>query len=398
MSIDQIAGIIEAEASVLSLDAKIAVGQCISDNRFDINAFTTPSRDPSPESYKAANLVIHHGAKRFKNAKILQFRSFKKYGLNGIPDWTKLHNSVPADLIYLGKDGEGEWGHYYFGRYTEMSKPFKMLVICGHGRNMDGSYDPGAIGCGYEEATLTRELGRLVKHACDENNVDCVVADTSKNYYSFFKHGNKYDFTPYNYVLEIHFNAAVKTDMTGDGSIKGTMVYIDQDEKGHSVEDKILQNLYSLGSKKAWSGVVITQWQYTNGLMVQRHVREQGVSETVLETCFITDKDDMNWYHSKKLAIANAIVEGIIDGFGLKEEPKSYAYVGKGIASAKALEDMNVRCDPSVHDTVIGIVRAGQDVEVLERLDNGWYKIVWPGVGRGYAYTSNVLGKYYREY
>ena len=40
---------------------------------------------------------------------------------------------------------------------------FRLLVMAGHGKNMDGSWDPGAVGCGYQEANLTRELRDLIK-------------------------------------------------------------------------------------------------------------------------------------------------------------------------------------------------------------------------------------------
>ena len=123
----------------------------------------------------------------------------------------------------------------------------------------------------------------------------CDVAPDRNIVFLKWRH---YDFSPYTYVLEIHFNASSKVDSAGDGQMKGSMVYIDKSETGHRVEDAILANLYALGSRQAWDGVVVTQRQesYKNGLMVQSKVRAQGVSHAVLETCFITDQDDMDWY------------------------------------------------------------------------------------------------------
>lgn len=400
MEIEYAARIIEAEASVLDYQGKLGVAQCIYDNRFNAGAFTAPAPFYSKESLMAAEATMLKGVRRFYNAKILQFRSFRNYGLDGRPDWGKIYGGkwpIPSDLCFIGQDGSGEYGHYYFGRWTKL-RPFKLLVMAGHGRNVDGSWDPGAVGCGYQEATLTRELTKLIKKAADDAGLPCDIAP-DRNHYSFFKAGGKYDVTRYDYVLEVHFNASVNVSDISDGKMKGTMMYIDRTESGHSVEDAILQKLYSIGSKQAWDGVVVTQRQesYKNGLMVQNAIRRQGVSHAVLETCFITDADDVQWYQEKKSLIAMKIVEGIIQGFGLnKKEAPNYEYCGQGIATAEALESMNIRNAPDLDGTVIGVVYTSQRVEVLEQLKNGWYKVVWPGSQDGYGYTSNAGGHYYK--
>ena len=394
MTLEYIAEIIEAEASVLDFQGKLAVAQCIVDNRYNENAFTKPTGYYSEQSLTAATLAVQQDARRFPNAKLLQFRSYTKYGKNGNPDWQKIYESVPWDLMYLGTDRKGQYGHYYFGRWTKL-KPFKLLLIAGHGRNIDGTWDPGAVGCGYQEANLTRELVKLIKQQADINGILCDIAP-DRNHYSFFKHGGRYDVTGYNYVLEIHFNASTNASHWQDGKLKGSMVYIDQSETGHTVEDAILQGLYSIGSKKAWDGVVVTQRQWANGLMVQNAIRSQGVSHAVLETCFISDGDDVAWYQAKKRLIATKIVEGIIAGFGLSDCPNPYAYVGKGIATAEAKESMNIRESPNTYGSLAGVVTVGQRVEVLEFMPSGWLKIVWPGSPDGYAYTSNVNSKYYK--
>jgi len=402
VTFEYMARIIEAEASVLDNRGKLGVAQCIVDNRYNENAFTTPADDYSVASLAVAEAAARDGVRRFDNAKILQFRSVTHYGKDGEPDWEKLYHGehpIPADLAYLGKDVTDGNGHYYFGRWTRL-RSFKLLVMAGHGRNMDGSWDPGAIGCECQEANLTRELTKLIKAAADVQGLPCDIAP-DRNHYSFFKNGGVYDVTGYNYVLEVHFNASATTDPAGDGRKKGTMFYIDRSEKGHTVEDTILRKLIEIGSVQAWDGVVITQRQesYKNGLMVQNAIRRQGVSHAVLETCFITDMDDILWYQRNKKLIATKIIEGIIEGFGLAKDADGipcYDYVGKGIATAEALESMNVRESPNIYGTLAGVVYTGQRVEVLNQYESGWLRIVWPGSVDGYAFTSNVGGKYYK--
>ena len=70
-------------------------------------------------------------------------------------------------------------------------------------------------------------------------------------------------------------------------------------------------------------------------------------------------------------------------------------YCGKGIGTATALTSMNVRAGSSTNYNIIGSVAKGKQVEVLEVLSNGWYKIAWPGASCGYAYVSNAANKYF---
>lgn len=257
---------------------------------------------------------------------------------------------------------------------------FKLLLIAGHGRNIDGSWDPGATANLYQEANLTRELVQLIKKKADQFGIACDVAP-DRNYYSYFKHGGTYDFTPYNYVLEVHFNASTTVDRVGDGKMKGSMIYIDQSEKGHSVEDAILNNLYTIGSIQAWDGVVITQRQesYKNGLMVQSKVRSQGVSHAVLETCFITDVDDLNWYLTNKTLIAEAIVGGIMKGFKLGEyATKTQTDVHYAVKVTDPA--LNIRKGPGTDTTVVGQIR-----------DFGVYTIIKESVGPGASKWGYLL-------
>lgn len=376
----KIAKVIYAEGGIFSgknYNALLAIAQCIHDllpsyKGLDIclaSAFTTPSDQYDPQCLQAAQAVFEQGQRRFPDAEILQFRSFAKYSDgNSQPDKEKLAN-LYASYDYLGSDSiSNKWGHFYFGRKKEEKRmSFRMLVMAGHGKNMDGSWDPGAVGCGYQEATLTRELRDLIKAAADRAGVPCDVAP-DRNHYSYFKHGGTYDFSPYTYVLEVHFNASAKTDTSGDSQMKGSMMYIDQSETGHSVEDAILQNLYALGSRQAWDGVVVTQRQesYKNGLMVQSKVRAQGVSHAVLETCFITDQDDMDWYLINKGKIAQAVIAGIQQGFGLNYTKTIAPYMVKVDVASIPDHALNIRERPTINSPVTGKITEMMSVTIID--------------------------------
>lgn len=371
----KIAKTIYAEGSVFSgknQNALLAIAQCIHDLLTDFNgdldkclksAFAVATDRYDTYCLLAAKEVFEDGKRRFANAEILQFRSFTRYSDgNGQPDKEKL-KELYKNYEYLGNDSiNNSWGHFYFGRRKNMG--FKMLVMAGHGRNMDGTWDPGACALGYQEANLTRELRDLVKVTADQCGVTCDIAP-DRNHYSFFKAGGTYDVSQYNYVLEIHFNASVTPDTAGDGRMKGSMVYIDQSETGHSVEDAILANLYALGSCQAWDGVVVAQRQWKNGLLVQENCRRQGVSHAVLETCFVTDVDDMAWYQKNKEKIAAAIVAGIQQGFRLN-------YIFTPYMVRVTDPTLNIRQAPTTDSKKVGCIR-----------DKGSYTIVAESKGKG---------------
>lgn len=376
----KIAKVIYAEGGIFSgknYNALLAIAQCIHDllpsykdlDNCLASAFTTPSDQYDPQCLQAAQAVFEQGERRFQDAEILQFRSFAKYSDgNGQPNKEKL-----ADLFraydYLGSDSiSNKWGHFYFGKKKEEKKmSFRLLVMAGHGRNVDGSWDPGAVGNGYQEAALTRELRDLIKAAADRAGVPCDVA-LDRNHYSYFKNGGQYDFTQYTYVLEVHFNASATADFAGDGKMKGSMVYIDKSETGHSVEDAILNNLYSIGSRQAWDGVVVTQRQesYKNGLMVQSKVRAQGVSHAVLETCFVTDQDDMDWYLVNKTKIASAIIAGIQQGFGLNYTKKVTPYMVKVDVAFIPDHVLNIREQPTTKSPVAGKITETMSLTIVD--------------------------------
>lgn len=179
-----------------------------------------------------------------------------------------------------------------------------ILLIAGHGQG-----DSGAIGNGYKEADLTREVVKLLKPQLS-NYADVAIADTLTNWKQQIINKKKdYNFKNYDYVLEIHFNAATK-EAKSDGKTKGTEIYITTSEKTHGIETQIVKGISDIGFKNR--GV-----KHQNYSLIQ-YIKNQGVSAALLEVCFIDDIDDMKLYQSKKAEIIKAIAAGIINGFGLK--------------------------------------------------------------------------------
>lgn len=213
----------------------------------------------------------------------------------------------------------------------------KILLIAGHGAG-----DSGAVGCGYKEADLTREMAKLIKPRL-EKYATVAIADTSVNW---FNARGSLPLSGVDYVLELHLNACVN-DQKGNGITTGTEIFVTTREAGTGVEENIVKNISALGLKNR--GVKRKNFSVIN------YIKNRGISSALLELCFIDDADDMKIYSTKKNEIAEAITNGIVEGYGLaksgndlKDDCKLLA--SKGIinspdywAKGKGYSDENVK-------------------------------------------------------
>ena len=242
-------------------------------------------------------------------------------------DGQKLTSSriVHNFLCIWTQDAPGEGG----STEKEKRKPC-VLLIAGHGAG-----DPGATstlgGKSYQEAQEARTLVPMIAEAL-KPYADVDIYDTGRNAYDDAADGaiGAYaKFTKYKYVLEMHFNA-YKSDQ-GDGTIKGTEIYVTTSENGIAVEEKICQNISALGFTNR--GVKRKNWT------VISKAKAAGVSSALLEVCFIDDADDMNLYAAKRVQVARAIASGITNGFEWKAEEDPVAEAKRTIQEKAGLSD-----------------------------------------------------------
>lgn len=188
-----------------------------------------------------------------------------------------------------------------------------ILLVSGHGAG-----DPGAQGCGYKEADLTRELTKLIMADLKGyQNAKVYRYPESRNAYKDIQSGQfnnvlKQQFAgvKFDYAFEVHFNAF-------NGKAYGTEVFVTYAEKEISVEQEVMKNMkkyFTLRDNDAIKDGV----KRTNFLVIQT-LKNKGVSSALLETCFIDNKNDMSTYNANKKKIAAGIAAGIASGFGLKK-------------------------------------------------------------------------------
>lgn len=173
-----------------------------------------------------------------------------------------------------------------------------MAVFISAGHNPKGiKVDPGAVGNGYHEADLTVEFRNLVVSELAKRK---IIAITDKDderlgdYLTRIKTGNG------SVVLEFHFDAAVSTTATGTTSIYGA----DADRLDKAFAKEIVDATSTiLGIKNRGAKSEADSHRGRLGLM-----REQGIV-SLLELCFISNKEDLQKYQANKRTLAFKIAE-----------------------------------------------------------------------------------------
>ena len=175
---------------------------------------------------------------------------------------------------------------------------YKVYVDAGHGWNdsNNGVWSSGAVGCGYIEADLTKELaGKVASILNKDFGVDVFLNDDGGWYK--LRHAEAIN-QSCDSIVSIHFNS------NESGGVSGTMSLI------HSYNASWLS--------QSWQNSIHPNLVKGTGL-ADLGKRKQEVAilsgylpSTLLEVCFINNSYDMNQYQNRKDFIAKQIAFGIV--------------------------------------------------------------------------------------
>lgn len=178
----------------------------------------------------------------------------------------------------------------------------RILLVSGH----TGGYNKCAT-TGVNEGDLNIELVENIKGILDKY-AEVEVYPHERDMYKDLKAGVVLlDLRAFDYIFEVHFNGS-------DGRGRGTSIFLHTDYNGGvSVEHGILMNMEALGFKLRGEG----GFNRKNTLLNMNTAFYAGVDYALIETCFYDNVEDMDRYKVNKHAVAVAIADGIIQGFGL---------------------------------------------------------------------------------
>ena len=195
-----------------------------------------------------------------------------------------------------------------------------ILLIAGHAYPPYCNGSPndcrGMISSGYDETDQTRILVKLIKSELSALGVEADIAnalmagDSNQMNTSFYKECrnntslcNRFDWSRYKYVLEVHFNAS------SNGSAAGTQLVKKSSSYSTPVDQAIVNAVISNTGKRHYSDYVYSAFDIG-------YFMNLGIPITYLETEFYDNKSAMDNYSSKKEKIAKDIASAIKQYYG----------------------------------------------------------------------------------
>ena len=244
----------------------------------------------------------------------------------------------------------------------------KILILNGHDNYGNGGAESKKYG---SEQKLTREFSLVLSDAFMRKGAEVTIFNPSLSdisMYSYLSKNNKFDFSKYDRVVELHFNSGV-IDIVGNGKQTGTEILLHKNPINNDklIASRILKHLASIGLRSR--GIKIR-----SDLRVMNTCYAQGISYMRWEICFIGDADDMIFYTENMKKIAETFANEYVDSCNVSEE---WFYVDTDDKSA-----LNIRKtkDISSRGNIIGSIPNGLSVKGVKEEDGKWTMITFKGI------------------
>lgn len=168
----------------------------------------------------------------------------------------------------------------------------KLWIIAGHGAG-----DSGAVGNGYKEADVVRQLANRIK-ALGGSSVELL--DTSRNWYA--DNGiSRLTIPRGEQLLELHLDSATP-------SARGGHVVIKQGLEPDKYDTALANYIKSIFSGRAET------IKPRSDLANPNRAYARNISYRLLETCFITNSSDISYLMNNM----DSVARGILEAFGIQ--------------------------------------------------------------------------------
>lgn len=186
-----------------------------------------------------------------------------------------------------------------------------ICISIGHGKSAKGGYDSGALGGGYQEFKIAREIGKYIGEVFKGYNctADVINYDATLYLTERIAHVNKHG---YDLAMEIHLNAA--------GGTGSEVYYKHKSATGKKLAGAISKSIANtFGIRDRGAKVKINP---SNGTDYFGFVRSCKCESLLIETVFIDTASDRKHVETAagQRQCAEAIVKAVADFYGIKKK------------------------------------------------------------------------------
>ena len=186
-----------------------------------------------------------------------------------------------------------------------------ICISIGHGKSAKGGYDSGALGGGYQEFKIAREIGKYIGEVFKGYNctADVINYDATLYLTDRIAHVNKHG---YDLAMEIHLNAS--------GGTGSEVYYKHKSSTGKKLAGAISKSIANtFGIRDRGAKVKINP---TNGTDYFGFVRSCKCESLLIETVFIDTASDRKHVETAagQRQCAEAIVSAIANFYGIKKK------------------------------------------------------------------------------
>ena len=215
-----------------------------------------------------------------------------------------------------------------------------ICVSIGHGKSAKGGYDSGALGGGYQEFKIAREIGKYIGEVFKgyDCKVDVINYDATLYLTDRIAHVNKHG---YDLAMEIHLNAS--------GGTGSEVYYKHKSATGKKLAGAISKSIANtFGIRDRGAKVKINP---ANGTDYFGFVRSCKCESLLIETVFIDTASDRKHVETAagQRQCAEAIVKAIAKFYGIKKKeststnkPTADKPSGGNLATVKAGDTVKI--------------------------------------------------------
>lgn len=186
-----------------------------------------------------------------------------------------------------------------------------ICISIGHGKSANGGYDSGAVGGGYQEFKIAREIGKYIGEVFKgyDCKADVINYDATLYLTDRIAHVNKHG---YDLAIEIHLNAS--------GGTGSEVYYKHKSSTGKKLAGAISKSIANtFGIRDRGAKVKINP---SNGTDYFGFVRSCKCESLLIETVFIDTASDRKHVETAagQRQCAEAIVKAVADFYGIKKK------------------------------------------------------------------------------